>query len=149
MRKNSAKIGAIIYILWGILHIIGGGYMLAEADPGAQLGMLSSHNVSGSLPSEMGTIIHASLSFHAFNLLWLGALALAVAVTLNWKNDHIGYWLNLSVVAAADIGMIIFLLLPGHLAIAEAFPGPVLWFLAAAFSTMGILEDRAKPQSIR
>ena len=38
-----------------------------------------------------------------------------------------GYWFNLVIVGAADIGLIIFLLAPGYMAIADGIPGPALW----------------------
>jgi len=37
--------------------------------------------------------------------------------------------MNLAIVGAADIGLIVFLLLPGHMAISDGIPGPALWVL--------------------
>ena len=72
-------------------------------------------------------------------------MVLAVGVRLNWFNNLTGYWLNISVAGAADLGLIIFLLLPGYMALSDGWPGPLLWLLAAIFSTIGLL-NRNSPR---
>jgi hypothetical protein len=79
----------------------------------------------------------------AFNLLIFAIFAIVVAVMLNWKNSRAGYWLNLTVVSAADIGFILYVLLPGYAPMIPGALGPLLWVLAAIFSTLGIM--RSKP----
>ena len=61
-----------------------------------------------------------------------------IAVVYNWKNSRLGYWLNLIVVSVADIGFVIFVLLPVHVAFFPGILGPVFWISAAIFSTIGI-----------
>jgi hypothetical protein len=146
MMKNYAhKIGAVFYVLWGILHIIGGISILAAESPNAQLAMFGTAVPADLLPANPGEVVHAALSFHAFNLAWFGVFALLVGVLMNWRNSRLGYWLNFGVVAVADIGLFIFLILPGHMALADGSPGPVLWILALIFSTIGILKGESKP----
>jgi hypothetical protein len=41
------------------------------------------------------------------------------------------------VVSAADIGFILFVLLPGHAPMNPAALGPIIWILAVVFSTLG------------
>jgi hypothetical protein len=148
MMKNYAhKVGAIFYILWGLLHIAGGAALLqqlsAEGVTGA-LASLGSAVPSAELPSISGGVVAAVLAFFAWNWLWIGLLVLVVGVTLNWKNNRLGYWLNLAVVSAADLGLIITLLIPGYMAVVDGMPGIVLWIPAAVFSTVGLVSDRAK-----
>lgn len=144
MRKYAHKIGAIFYVLWGILHVIGGSAILTAESASAQLAMFGTAVPAEQLPPNPGEIVHAGLSFHAFNLAWLGILTLLVGVFLNWKNSRLGYWLNLGVVGAADIGLFIFLIIPGYMALADGFPGPLLWVLALVFSTIGLLQNEGK-----
>ena len=77
----------------------------------------------------------------AFNLLFFALFGIIVAVTLNWKNSRTGYWLNLIVVSAADIGFIVYVLAPGYVPIIPGALGPILWVLALAFSTLGFLKS--------
>jgi hypothetical protein len=96
------------------------------------------------LPAVSGGVTGAVLAFFAFNWVWIGLLVLVVAITLNWRNSRIGYWLNLAVAGAADLGLIIFLLLPGYMAVSDGWPGPLLWLLAAVFSTIALLSHKAE-----
>lgn len=57
----------------------------------------------------------------AWDLLFFASFAIAVAVRYNWRNETLGYWLNLIVVSAADIGFIVFVLLPGYVPLFPAF----------------------------
>ena len=115
-----ARIGAVTYVLWGLLHIQAARmvYMLGDS--------LDAGGVQGRIYQD------------AFNLLFFALFAIAVAVIYNWKNDRMGYWLNLVVVSAADIGFIVYILMPGYAPIVPGAAGPVLWVLAVIFSTLGI-----------
>jgi hypothetical protein len=99
------------------------------------------------LPPGLSPLVHALASFHAYNITWFGALALVVAITLNWRNSVTGYWVNLVVVGADDLGLILFLIAPGHLSFAEAGLGPVLYVLAAIFSTLGLISRSSQGPS--
>ncbi|NJN83270.1 MAG: hypothetical protein HC802_13950 [Caldilineaceae bacterium] len=55
---------------------------------------------------------------------------------MNWRNSRAGYWINLGVVAAADLGLLLTLLLPGMMAWSDGLWGPLLWLLAAGFTTL-------------
>jgi hypothetical protein len=122
-----AKIAAVTYVLWGLLHIQAARlvYMLGETlEPG---------------------MVQGRIFQDAWNLLFFALFGMVVAVAFNWKNSRLGYWLNLVVVSAGDIGFIIFLLMPGIVPWVPAGLGPLLWLIALASSTAGILkrDDRA------
>lgn len=119
MMRNAHKIGAVMYIVWGLLH-------LKAAQAVFQLG--------SSL--EPG-LVQARVYQDAFSLLFFALVAIVVAVRFNWKNSENGYWINLITVSAADIGFLIFVLVPGIIPIFPAILGPVFWILAALFSTIG------------
>lgn len=142
MKTNASKVGAVIYILWGLLHVLGGVSLLqqlaTEGAPGA-LATLGSAVPGADLPTFSDEVTVAVLAFFAFNWVWIGLLVAVVAVRLNWKNGRVGYWLNLAVAGAADLGLILFLVAPGLMALSDGWPGPLLWLLAAVFSTMGLL----------
>jgi hypothetical protein len=123
-----AKLGAVTYVLWGLLHIQAARlvYMLGNSlEPG---------------------MVQGRVFQDAFNLLFFALFGIAVAVMLNWKNSRSGYWLNLVVVSAADIGFIVYILMPGYAPLVPAGLGPLLWILAVIFSTIGIRQS--KPDSI-
>ena len=121
MNNLFAKLGAITYILWGILHIEAARrvYVLAQTlDPG---------------------MVQGRIYQDAWNLLFFALFGVVVAVCLNWKNSRLGYWLNIIVVSAGDIGYIVFVLIPGYVPFMPGALGPILWILAVIFSTIGIM----------
>jgi len=119
-----AKLGAVTYVLWGLLHLQAARlvYMLGDS--------LTPGMVQGRIYQD------------AFNLLFFALFGIAVAVALNWKNSRLGYWLNLVVVSAADLGFIVYVLVPGYVPVVPAALGPLLWVLAVIFSTLGIRKSK-------
>ena len=115
-----ARIGAGLYVLWGLLHIVA-AYKVYSLGQTLEQGM-----------------IQGRIYQDAWNLLFFALFGIAVAVLYNWKNDKLGYWLNAVVVSAGDIGFIILILIPGYLPIFPGALGPIIWLLALMISTLAI-----------
>ncbi len=114
------RIGAVLYALWGVLH-------LAAASEGYRLAM-----------SVDAGPVQGRLLQNAWNLAIFALVALVVALTMNWRNSRSGYWINLIAVSAADLGFVLLVMIPGYIAIFPGILGPVLWLLAVIFSTLGL-----------
>ena len=128
--NQYARMGSIAYVLWGLLHLQAARlvYMLGDSlEPG---------------------MVQGRIYQDAFNLLFFALFGIAVAVMLNWKNSRSGYWLNLIVISAADIGFIVYVLLPGYVPLVPGGLGPLLWILAVVFSTLGFRQTKPKPSVI-
>ena len=116
-----AKVGSVLYVLWGLLHIKAAydEFLLgASLEPG---------------------LVQGKINQGAWDLLAFALTSILIAIIYNWKNSHLGYWLNLIVISVADIGFIIFVLLPGHVAFFPGILGPVFWISGAIFSTLGAM----------
>ena len=121
-----AKLGALTYVLWGLLHLQAARlvYMLGQSlEPG---------------------IVQGRIYQDAWNLLFFALFGIIVAVFLNWKNSRLGFWLNLIVISAADIGFIVAVLLPGYVPLVPGGLGPLLWVVALVFSLLGVLTANGK-----
>ncbi len=121
MSNQFAKLGSVTYVLWGILHIEAARkvYVLGQTlDPG---------------------MVQGRIFQDAWNLLFFAVFGIVVGIFLNWKNSRLGYWLNLTVVSAGDIGYIVFILVPGYIPFMPGALGPILWVLAVLFSTIGLV----------
>lgn len=115
------QVAALIYLVWGGLHLLAAyrlKQMASSAKPGA---------------------IQGRLLQSAWNLMAVAIAVSVVAVLLNWQNSSLGYWLNLAMASVTDVGFIVFVLAPGYVPRWPGFLGPALWFLAALFSTLGLL----------
>jgi len=151
--RMADKVGAVLYALWGIVHVIGGAFMwyaLSEGGPESYLAAVATAVPATELARPMPAAAQSVLAFHAFNLMWLGALVAGIAVVLNWRNSLAGYWINLAIVSATDLGLIVTTILPGYMNVSDGLVGPVLWVGAAVFTTMGMRRGRgAAPLSSR
>ena len=127
MKGNLyAKIGAIAYVIWGLVHLQAARlvYMLGQSlEPG---------------------MVQGRIYQDAWNLLFFAMFGVTVAVFLNWNNSRLGYWLNLIVVSAGDIGFIVTILMAGYLPLIPGVIGPTLWLVALLFSTIGIVSAKTE-----
>lgn len=112
------KLGAIMYIVWGLLHL-----------KAAQL----TWRLGASLDAGL---LQARVYQGAFNLLCFALAAIVIAVWLNWRNDKVGYWANLVMVSLVDVGFIWLVLAPGWVPMFPGVLGPIFWVLAVIFSTV-------------
>jgi hypothetical protein len=156
MTANAHRIGAVFYILWGIFH----GYIgilllqkvLGEGTPGA-LAAIGNALPPDQIPQIDSAIMNGVIEHYAWNLLWFGAYAIVLAIFMNWRNSRVGYWFNLVVVSLTDLGFIFAILVPGYITFAAGATGPILWILAAIFTTIGILQtptgQEHRPQTQR
>lgn len=116
-----AKISAVLYVVWGLVHIRAAVNMFKlgkDLEPG---------------------LVKGKINQGAWDVLLFALFAMGIAVTLNWQNAALGYWLNLILVSAADVGFVIFVLVPGYMKVFPGIVGPVFWLSAALFSTLGYL----------
>jgi hypothetical protein len=127
MNANTfAKAGAVVYVLWGLLHL-----------KAAQMMYLLGQTL------EVGAL-QGRIFQHAWNLLFFAIFAIVVALWLNWKNSLLGYRLNLYVVSAADIGFIVFVLMPGYAPMMPGALGPITWIIAVALTSIGVMKARSE-----
>lgn len=116
MDKTIARLGAALYVGWGLLHFTAayGVYTLARnAAPAMAQGRL------------MQT---------AFYLAAFATTAIVLALTLNWRNDGRGFRANAVIVGIADIPFIVFVLVPGYAPWWPGLLGPLLWLAAVGLT---------------
>ena len=143
MIKYAHRIGAIFYILWGILHVIIGTILLYKLSSVGSYGVMETTGSAvppDQIPHINSALLNGILGQYAWNVLWPGLFAIAVAALMNWKNSRTGYWYNLIVITLVDSGFVCAILIPGHITLRDGLPGPIFWLLAVIFSTLGILQ---------
>ncbi len=123
MARQTHKIAALFYVVWGLLHLKAAQLVYSFAQS-VEVGM-----VQGRLFQDAGF------------LLFFGVVSVVVAVRMNWRNSVSGYWINLIGVSAVDVLFLLFLIVPGYVPLWPGLLGPICWVLAATFSTAAILSN--------
>jgi len=115
------------------MHIAGGAVLIATAQTEggrAGLELLGSAAGAGAFPSDAGPVTEAVLAFHGLNLLLAGAAVAALALLparVAWPR---GVSTAFGLIAAADLGLVLFLLAPGHMSPLDGVWGPLLFGVA-------------------
>jgi hypothetical protein len=120
-----ARIGAAAFGLWGLLHAAGGLMILNGLRAGPEGGFALYRTSAGPYPELAGSI----LGYLAFAFVAVGLAVLAIAARGNWRNGETALALNSGLVLVTEAGLILFLLIPGHVGLAEALPGFALALL--------------------
>ena len=143
------RVGAVFYALWALLHVVAGATLVRSAltDVNGHLREIGTAARAAQVPS-LGehTVVSAIIAFHSFNMAWIGLLVGLIALRHNWRNSRGGYWLNLALTGSLDVGLVLFLLVPGYMAWGDGWPGPLLFAGGAIFSTLGL--RRARPDVV-
>ncbi len=116
MYKTFLKIAAILWIIWGAVHILAGvmtdSFILSGDIQGAVAGIadkVDPATLAADYPSAAGAVIGQ----HGFNLLWIGAVTLICAFFI-WKGNKNAIFLAAICGGLADLGYFLFMDLGGY-----------------------------------
>ncbi len=140
--KRLWKVGAGLYVAWGVLHIVVGAIPLARFAASGPASMLSFFELD--VATVDGPMLHAShlIAEHAAELIGFGVMAVIVAVALVAKGRALGYWLNAVVLGIVDLAFVLGEIVPGHVSAVETGIGPLLYVAALAVTTVAVLRER-------
>ena len=126
MIKWAARIGAISYALWSLLHIALGISRLADRASNSALDEAAGRLAQGH-----------------WTLFYLGVLGLVLS-WFNWKNDRTAYWLSAFIISAEDIGFLLFPVWQGGTGLPAAAIGPGLWIIGLTLTSIAYFGSRAR-----
>jgi hypothetical protein len=116
----AARIGAALYVFWGILHLLAAREL---------------YSLAFTIPDG---VARGRLEQAAWDLAVFAIQAIVIAAVLNWRNSVAGYWVNVITVGVVDLGFVVLLIEPGYVpATLAAFAAPIVYIIAAVFSTIG------------
>lgn len=150
----AAKIGAMLFALWGVLHIWvgfeGAHQYLSNGTPG-----LWNIFVGGS-NAPRAAFLHTTDAITAFaqgqvllnfciDVGGYGVLGLAVAWMILKQASWAGYFLGVFVIGIADLTFLFAMVTPGVIELnAGTIGGPVIWLLAIIATPFGMPSLRKK-----
>jgi hypothetical protein len=112
-----ARVGAFFFAAWGVFHVYVAWQIYALA------------------LTQSGTAQGRTLQLAAY-MLTIALFAIVIALWRNWRNDRLGYWLNLAVVSWADIIWILVVVLPGYVPLARGLIPPAFWLAGVLCRTL-------------
>jgi hypothetical protein len=125
MDKITAKLGAALYVCWGLLHFT------------------AAYNVYQLAQNSPANMVQGRLMQTAFYVVAFAVTAIVLAITLNWRNDRLGFWANGVIIGIADIPFILFVLVPGYMPWWPGLLGPALWIAAFFFTGLARMNATA------
>lgn len=130
----ALKVIAILWIVWGVVHVFAGVMTLGQDTPGAVQGIADGVDAAllqGPFPAAVGGIIRQ----HGFNLLWIG-LVTTVGGGLIWRGSFTALWLSALVGGLTDLGYFIFIDLGGF---NNFMPGTVMTLVSGTAIVLSLV----------
>lgn len=137
--SKIARAGATLLIAWGALHVLGGGMILSGLATDAETGFSVYQNSDGNYPALAGNV----LGYFAYLLICISVAVIAIGILYNWKNSQGGLAVNTAIIIAVEIGLVVFLVFPGFVPIAEASVGFVLAAVGIVLSGIACSREHA------
>lgn len=132
--KNTSillKISAVLWIIWGLVHMLAGGLtisaILGGDITGAVAGIADAVDPA-LLQADYPDAVGGLLGQHGFNLLWIGAVTLICALYI-WRGSVNAIFLAAITGGLADVGYFLFMDLGGYV---NFLPGTVMTFVSAS-----------------
>jgi hypothetical protein len=117
VSKLAARLGTLFWVLWAAVHL----------NAARGLMKLGQH-------APRGTMIQARIYQDAAIILAGAVVVIVIALTMNWRNSAVGYWINLGLVFFLDLPFVLFILDHGLAPLWPGLQGPIAFAIAATLS---------------
>ena len=126
-QQLALKVAAVLWIVWGLVHMFAGIATMTRDTPEAVQGIADGVDEAAldvAYPDAAGAIINQ----HGFNLFWIGAVTLVCAYFI-WRHSMRAAFLAGLVGGLADVWYFVFLDLGGYV---NFVPGTVMPIFSAS-----------------
>ncbi|MEM7583342.1 MAG: hypothetical protein AAF560_08185 [Acidobacteriota bacterium] len=127
VHKWSLRIAAVLWVIWGAVHILA-GVMVVPAEPLVAITSILDAVDPASLTAEYPAELSGILSQHGFNLGWFGVATVIGAVFI-WRGNATAIWVTGLIGGLADLGYFMFIDLPGY---ARFIPGTLMTYVSGS-----------------
>ena len=131
MYKTFFKIAAILWIIWGAVHILAGvmtDSLILSGDIQGAIAGIADKVDPATLEADYPPASGAVIGQHGFNLLWIGVVTLISAFFI-WKGNKNAIFLAAICGGLADLGYFLFMDLGGYV---NFVPGTVMTLVSSA-----------------
>ena len=136
--SRLVKAGAILFVLWGVLHVAVGVVNTISYVTRGPLGLLSTFGWATDARDAGNNVALAAHIALDFSIVLVGYGVLAIwAARLMWRGQALGFWLNTILLGIADAAFVIALMVPGHVSVAQGVWGPLLYVSGVVVGAAG------------
>lgn len=128
--KNLLKISAILWIIWGLVHVLAGVMTMKGIltnDIASSVAGIADAIDPSTLQMDYPKAAGAIIGQHGFNLFWIGLVTLISAFFI-WKGNKNAIFLAAIVGGLADLGYFLFMDLGGYV---NFMPGTVMTIVSS------------------
>lgn len=151
---TAAKIGAGLFLLWGVLHLWVGyegiHQYLSNGAPGLWKTITGGSNAPHSAFQHTTDAVTANAQAHlllnfCIDVAGYGVLGIVVAWLLWKRGSWLGYFLGTVIIGICDLAFFFSLVTSGIIALDLAtISGPAIWFIAVAVTPFGLSRSATK-----
>ena len=121
------KISSILWVIWGLVHMLAGFIVISNDASGAFAAIADSVD-SNLLAMDYHGAVGAILNQHGWNLLW-GGLATIVGGVFIWQLNTAAIFISAMVGGLLDVGYFVFVDLGGY---SNFVPGTIMTIISAS-----------------
>lgn len=127
MSNLALKLSAILWVIWGFVHVLG-GIITISVDTSSGFQGIAAAVEPSALLAQYHPAVGAILNQHGWNLLWAGSVTIVGAYFI-WFKNATAIWVTAMVGGLFDIGYFVFIDLGGY---GTFFPGTSMTIVSAA-----------------
>ena len=152
---KAAKIGAILFILWAVLHLWVGFEGIHQYLTGGATGLWNMLTGGTNAPHDAfkhttdaltaNAQAHLILNF-CIDVAGYGLLGLVVGWYIWTRGSWIAYFVGVVIIGVADLAFLFSLVTSGIIGLnAGTLGGPVIWFIACLITPIGLPKCEKRP----
>ncbi|MEM9864269.1 MAG: hypothetical protein AAF938_21900 [Myxococcota bacterium] len=137
------KTSAVLWVIWGLVHVFAGVMTLSQPIPGA-IGGIADAVDPATLAMDYPAAVGGILNQHGFNLAWFGLVTIVAGVYI-WRGSSLAIFIAALVGGLADVGYFLFIDLAGF---ANFVPGTVMTIVSGSAIALSFYAHfRGKPEA--
>ena len=121
------KVAAVLWVIWGLVHMFAGIMTISQDAAGAVAGIADAVDPA-LIANDFHPAVGAVLNQHGFNLLWIGAFTVVGGVYI-WRQSVTAIVMTAIVGWVTDVGYFVFMDLGGFV---HFVPGTVMTIVSSA-----------------
>jgi hypothetical protein len=133
------KLGALMFILWGILHIVVGAVAVVAYATKGPIGIFTAYGATLESQDTGHTLMLAANIALEFSIILAGYGILSIwAAIVMYRGQVLGFWLNTVLLGIVDAAFVYALMMPGYIPLDQGIWGPVLYVAGVILSAIGL-----------